>query len=160
MKNLIAMDEILRDRESCSIRLVMNPERMVVKEAQRTFTYLNLYGYLTDAVVVNRVFPENVSEGYFGAWRAVQQEQIELVDQAFAPVPVLKAPFFEQEVIGPEMLDRLAAEVFDSTEPQEMLYQDLSQELELNDAGAKLRLQVPFTDKPDIELKKVGLELL
>ena len=160
VKNLIAMDEILRDRESCSIRLVMNPERMVVKEAQRTFTYLNLYGYLTDAVVVNRVFPENVSEGYFGAWRAVQQEQIELVDQAFAPVPVLKAPFFEQEVIGPEMLDRLAAEVFDSTEPQEMLYQDLSQELELNDAGAKLRLQVPFTDKPDIELKKVGLELL
>jgi arsenite/tail-anchored protein-transporting ATPase len=160
VNNLIAMDEILRDRESCSIRLVMNPERMVVKEAQRTFTYLNLYGYLTDAVVVNRVFPENVAGGYFGAWRAVQQQQIELVDQAFAPVPVLKAPFFEQEVVGPEMLDRLAEEVFGSAEPQEMLYQDLSQELEMNDGGAKLRIQVPFTEKPDIELKKVGLELV
>ena len=66
----------------------------------------------------------------------MQQEQIELVDQAFAPVPVLKAPFFEQEVIGPEMLDRLADEVFDASEPQEMLYQDLSQELEMNDGGA------------------------
>ena len=93
----------------------MNPERMVVKEAQRTFTYLNLYGYLTDAVVVNRVFPADVDGGYFGAWRAVQQEQIELVDQAFAPVPVLKAPFFEQEVVGAEMLDRLAEAVFGAT---------------------------------------------
>src|SRR3989442_9661384 len=64
--NLVAMNEILRDRDNASIRLVMNPERMVVKEAQRTFTYLNLYGYLTDAVVVNRVFPEDVDGGYFG----------------------------------------------------------------------------------------------
>ena len=70
VRNLIAMNEILRDREHASIRLVMNPDRMVIREAQRTFTYLNLYGYLTDAVVVNRVFPEEVAGGYFGAWRA------------------------------------------------------------------------------------------
>ena len=104
-RNLIEMSEILRDRERASIRLVMNPERMVIKEAQRTFTYLNLYGYLTDAVVVNRVFPDDVEGGYFAAWREVQQEQMEFVEQAFAPVPVLRAPFFEQEVIGREMLD-------------------------------------------------------
>ena len=58
VRNLVAMNGILRDRSCTSIRLVMNPDRMVVKEAMRTFTYLNLYGYLTDAVVVNRVFPE------------------------------------------------------------------------------------------------------
>src|SRR5512133_1768403 len=67
VRNLIAMNEILRDNESVSVRLVMTPERMVVDEARRTFTYLNLYGYLTDAVVVNRVFPEEVGP-YFGAW--------------------------------------------------------------------------------------------
>jgi arsenite-transporting ATPase len=158
--NLIAMNEILRDRRSCSIRLVMNPEKMVVKEAQRTFTYLNLYGYLTDAVVVNRVFPEDVSDGYFGAWRSVQQQQIELVDEAFSPVPVLKAPFFEQEVVGAEMLDRLAQAIFDRQPPQAMLYEDLSQELEMDDRKATLRLKIPFADKPEIELKKVGLELV
>ena len=158
--NLIDMNEILRDRERSSIRLVMNPERMVVKEAQRTFTYLNLYGYLTDAVVVNRVFPDDVAGGYFGAWREVQQEQIELVEQAFAPVPVLKAPFFEQEVIGPEMLDRLGEAVFGDREPQAMLYRDLSQELTMDGDGAELRLQVPFTEKADVELKKIGLELV
>jgi arsenite-transporting ATPase len=158
--NLIAMNEILRDREHASIRLVMNPEKMVVKEAQRTFTYLNLYGYLTDAVVVNRVFPDEVEDGYFAAWRAVQREQIELVDQAFAPVPVLKAPFFEQEVVGAEMLDRLADAVFAANEPQAMLYEDLSQELVMAGERATLRLKIPFTEKPDIELKKVGLELV
>ena len=69
------MNEILRDRERASIRLVMNADRMVVNEAQRTFTYLNLYGYLTDAVVVNRLFPDEVGSGYFGEWRRRQGER-------------------------------------------------------------------------------------
>ena len=78
------MHELLRDASRVSMRLVMTPDRMVVAEAMRTYTYLNLYGYLTDAVVVNRVFPDELSEGYFGAWHAVQQEQLELVASAFA----------------------------------------------------------------------------
>ena len=100
VRNLVAMNDILRDRSTTSIRLVMNPDRMVVKEAMRTFTYLNLYGYLTDAVVVNRVFPEEVGEGYFGGWRERQQEQMELVRSAFSPVPILTAPYFSEEVVG------------------------------------------------------------
>ena len=75
VRNLIAMNEILRDNEHVSVRLVMTPDRMVVDEARRTFTYLNLYGYLTDAVVVNRVFGAEVGD-YFGAWRERQQEQL------------------------------------------------------------------------------------
>ena len=158
--NLIAMNELLRDRERASIRLVMNPEKMVVREAQRTFTYLNLYGYLTDAVVVNRVFPDAVSDGYFAAWRSVQQKQIELIEQAFSPVPVLAAPFFEQEVVGGEMLDRLGEAVFGKRKPDAMLYRDLSQELVMRGRRAELRLKVPFTERAEIELKKVGLELV
>jgi arsenite/tail-anchored protein-transporting ATPase len=158
--NLIAMNEILRDRERTSIRLVMNPEKMVIKEAQRTFTYLNLYGYLTDAVVVNRVFPPDVEGGYFAAWRELQREHVDLVEQAFAPVPVLKAPFFEQEVIGSEMLDRLGKAVFDGLDPEAVLYHDLSQELVMENGWAKLRVRVPFVEKAEIELKKVGLELI
>ena len=158
--NLIAMNEILRDRESASIRLVMNPEKMVVKEAQRTFTYLNLYGYLTDAVVVNRVFPPDLSDGYFSAWRSVQQDQIALVHEAFAPVPVLEAPFFEQEVVGAQMLDRLGEAIFDELEPSDVLYRDLSQELVTENGVAKLVVKLPFADKGEIELKKVGLELV
>src|SRR3954469_9031396 len=100
--NLIAMHELLRDASRVTLRLVMTPDRMVVAEAMRTFTYLSLYGYLGDAVVVNRVFPEDVG-AYFGAWREVQAAQLEEVQAGFAPVPVLRAPYFEQEVLGAPM---------------------------------------------------------
>ena len=85
-ENLIEMNEILRDRTRSTVRLVMNPDKMVIGEAMRTFTYLNLYGYLTDAVIVNRVFPADVGD-YFAAWRRVQEEHLELVRSAYAPVP-------------------------------------------------------------------------
>ena len=112
-KNLIEMNEILRDRERCTVRLVMNPDKMVIGEAMRTFTYLNLYGYLTDAVIVNRIFPSDVGD-YFAGWRRMQEEHLELVRSAFAPVPVLCAPYFDTEVLGGEMLDRLADALFGS----------------------------------------------
>jgi arsenite-transporting ATPase len=160
VRNLVAMNGILRDRSRTSIRLVMNADRMVIKEAMRTFTYLNLYGYLTDAVVVNRLFPDEAATGYFSAWRAVQQEQMELVRSAFSPVPILSAPYFEQEVIGDAMLDRLAAEIFDGAGAHELLYEDLSQEITSDNGSALLRLSIPFAEKGDIELKKIGLEVV
>jgi len=160
VRNLVAMNGILRDRSATSLRLVMNPDRMVIREAMRTFTYLNLYGYLTDAVIVNRLFPADVDDGYFAAWRQVQQEHMELVRSAFQPLPILSAPYFEQEVMGPEMLDRLADEVFADGEAGALLYEELSQELVSDNGFAALRLTIPFAEKGDIDLKKIGLEVI
>src|SRR3954464_1248404 len=160
VQNLVAMNVILRNRTTTSIRLVMNPDRMVIKESMRTFTYLNLYGYLTDAVIVNRVFPPEVDGGYFGAWRAVQGEQMELVRSGFGPVPVLVAPYFDQEVVGGAMLDRLADAVFADHDAGALLYDDLSQELVSSNGTATLRLAIPFVEKADVELKKIGLEVI
>ena len=157
--NLIAMHELLRDAERVTIRLVMTPDRMVVAEAMRTFTYLNLYGYLCDAVVVNRVFPEDVGE-YFGAWREVQAAQLAEVESGFAPVPVLRAPYFEQEVLGPAMLDRLAGALFAERDAAAVLHDRLAQELALDGSRAELRLDLPFVSKGDVALKKIGLELV
>jgi arsenite-transporting ATPase len=158
-RNLIAMNEILRDRAHSTIRLVMNPERMVIGEAMRTFTYLNLYGYVTDAVVVNRIFPSEVGD-YFAEWRRVQNEHLELVQSAFAPVPVLCAPYFDQEVVGAEMLDRLAHALFEAHDPAAVLHDAITQELIVSEDGARLRLALPFARKGDISLKKIGLELV
>jgi arsenite-transporting ATPase len=134
---------------------------MVVKEAMRTFTYLNLFGYLTDAVVVNRVFPEAVDGTYFGAWRTLQQEQLGLVSEGFEPVPVLRAPYFEREVLGAEMLDRLGGELFaGGVEAAGVLYETVSQQLRLDGEQAVLRLELPFASKGDVSLKKIGLELV
>jgi arsenite/tail-anchored protein-transporting ATPase len=157
--NLIAMHELLRDAERVTLRLVMTPDRMVVAEAMRTFTYLNLYGYLCDAVVVNRVFPEDVGE-YFGAWRAVQAEQLADVQAGFAPVPVLQAAYFEQEVLGPAMLDRLGAALFEGRDAGAVLHDRLAQELAFDGSRAELRLDLPFVRKGDVALRKIGLELV
>jgi arsenite-transporting ATPase len=157
--NLIAMHELLRDAQRVTIRLVMTPDRMVVAEAMRTFTYLNLYGYLCDAVVVNRVFPEDVGD-YFGAWRAVQAQQLAEVEADFAPVPVLRAAYFEQEVLGPAMLDRLADALFAGRDAAAVLHDRLAQELSLDGTRAELRLDLPFVSKGDVALRKIGLELV
>ncbi len=158
--NLVAMHELLRDASRVSMRLVMTPDRMVIGEAMRTFTYLNLYGYLTDAVVVNRVFPDELSEGYFGAWHGVQQEQLALVAAGFAPVPILRAPFFAEEVIGPERLDGLASALFAERDPAGVYHARLTQELSMSDGRAELRLELPFAEKGNVSLKKIGLELV
>ena len=160
VQNLIAMNEILRDRASATIRLVMNPDRMVIVEAQRTFTYLNLYGYLTDAVIVNRVFPDEVDGGYFAAWRERQQEHLQLVSEGFAPVPILTARYFEQEVIGGEMLDRLADELFADRAPADVLHTELAHDVLSEGGRTVLRLKMPFAERGDVGLKKVGAELV
>jgi arsenite/tail-anchored protein-transporting ATPase len=160
-ENLIGMNEILRDRDHSSVRLVMNPEKMVIGEAMRTFTYLNLYGYLTDAVIVNRIFPDEVGD-YFAGWKRLQEQHMELVRSAFAPVPVLCAPYFDQEVVGAKMLDRLAAELFEpgDLDPAALLHDQVTQELELADGRARLRLALPLARKGEISLKKIGQELI
>jgi arsenite-transporting ATPase len=90
----------------------------------------------------------------------VQAEQMELVESAFAPVPVLRAPYFEQEVIGPEMLDRLSGALFADREPAAVLHDRLTQELSVADGRAELRLDLPFAEKGDVALRKIGLELV
>jgi arsenite-transporting ATPase len=158
--NLVAMHDILRDRATASVRLVMTPDRMVVAEAMRTFTYLSLYGYLTDAVIVNRVFPAELDGTYFGAWRSVQQRELERVRDGFAPVPVLCAPYFEAEVVGGAMLDRLGGALFEDADAAGVLHGALAQEFGLDGDAGYVRLAVPFADKGDVSLKKVGDELV
>ena len=158
--NLVAMNQILRDRDRTSIRLVMNPDRMVIREAQRTFTYLNLYGYLTDAVVVNRVFPEEVEGSYFATWRERQEDGLELVREGFAPVPLLRARYFPEEVLGAQMLDRLGAELFAERDPEEVMHRELAQRITDADGRTVLAIPVPFADRSELQLSKVGHELI
>jgi arsenite/tail-anchored protein-transporting ATPase len=159
VRNLISMNEILRDHEHVSIRLVMNPDRMVVDEARRTFTYLNLYGFLTDAVIVNRVFGAEVGD-YFGAWRERQQEHLRAAVESFAPVPVLQAPWFEEEVVGAAMLDRLGEAVFAGHDPSAVLHDQVSQRLVVGRDGATWSVDLPLARRGEISLKKIGLELV
>ncbi|MBJ7355057.1 MAG: ArsA family ATPase [Thermoleophilaceae bacterium] len=159
--SLVAMNDILRDHKNTSLRLVMTPDKMVISEAMRTFTYLSLYGYLTDAVVVNRLFPEETAEGYFASWREAQQENLVSVRDSFSPVPVRTAPYFDEEVIGEAMLTRLGDVLFeDGAEASEVLFDTIIQEIVIEDDSAHMLLSLPFVEKGDIGLNKIGLEVV
>ncbi len=158
-RGLIAMNEVLRDHEHVSIRLVLTPERLVVDEARRTFTYLSLYGFLTDAVIANRVLPGEVG-GYFARLRERQALLLQEAREAFAPVPVLAAPHFPDEVIGPQMLDRLGDALFEGLDAGAVLHDRLTHELIVGADAAELRLDLPFADRDEVEVKRIGHDLI
>lgn len=160
IQNLLAMDEILRDHEHCSIRLVMNPDRMVINEARRTFTHLCLFGYLTDAVIVNRVFPDEVAGSYFAGWRDQQATQLQTVEDGFSPVPVLTARFFEREVLGEAMHGRLAEDLYGRIDPSGLLHKGMPRELTTEDGRTVIRILAPFTEKGEVKLQQAGEELI
>lgn len=110
--HLERMSQLLSDGDTSTVRVVLNPEKMVVKEGQRAYTYLNLYGYSVDAVICNRVFPQHISDSYFDLWKSAQSENLQLIHECFHPLPIFEVPFFDQEVTGMEMIRRMADTVF------------------------------------------------
>ena len=154
------MRGILTDPATSSVRLVLNPEKMVIKEAQRTFTYLNLYGYATDLVVCNRVIPEAVTDSYFQAWKDTQERYYQQVEEAFAPLPILKVPLMEQEVMGLAMLERFGEAVYGALDPTAVLHQGQIHQIRQEDSQYVLTLTVPFVTKEEISLSQVGDELV
>jgi arsenite-transporting ATPase len=154
------MRTIFSDRDVTSIRIVVNPEKMVIKEAQRSFTYLNIYDYNVDAVVVNRVIPEGVTDEYFKVWKDTQAKYRTLIEESFSPLPIYKAPLFEREVVGIEMLERMADSVFGAQDPTEILYRARSQSVQKVEGGYLLSIHMPFTDKSEIQLSQKAEELI
>ena len=104
---LDGIGDLLEDPKITSVRLVTNPERMVLRETQRAFVYFTLHGLTVDGIIVNRVLPAEVTDLYFQEWRASQGQVLEEIDRYFAPVPVKRVPLFTHEVLGRERLEEL-----------------------------------------------------
>ena len=155
-----AMRQLLVDPSRSSIRLVVNPEKMVVKEALRTYTYLSLYGYHTDLVVCNRMLPDAINDTFFDGWRSSQQRHLQLVHEAFSPLPIWTIPLMEREVVGLEALEEMAHHLYGETDPAAVLYQGRHQEITQTDTGYVLELQVPFTSQEELSLIQRGEEVV
>jgi arsenite/tail-anchored protein-transporting ATPase len=108
---------LLNDPARTTVRLVVNPERMVIAETQRAYTYLCLFGLAVELLVVNRVFPSEATDGYFAATRGEQRQNLEMLRELFGDLPRLTVPRYPTEVIGPEALDRLGRDVFGTSDP-------------------------------------------
>jgi arsenite-transporting ATPase len=154
------IQDILSNHDETSIRLVVNPEKMVIKEARRTFTYLNLYGYSTDQVICNRVIPDKVDDRYFSLWKESQSKYYELIKESFFPLPTPIVPLLEQEVVGMSMLQLIADALYGQDDPTQLYYQGKIQDLQKEDGYHILSLSLPLIDKGDISLTQNGEELL
>src|SRR5438309_3147725 len=153
------MHQLLADENTSSVRLVLNLEKMVIKEAQRSFTYFHLFGYPTDLVVCNRVLPEGAG-AYFEAWQEAQRRYQPLVEESFAPVPVRSVPFFDREVVGLEMLRKLGRALFADEDPAQFFYRGRPYRVRRENGGYVLTLDLPFTSKEQVKLLRNGDELV
>lgn len=159
-KEMDRVRTLLTNPEITTMRLVLNPERMVIKEAQRSFTCFNLYGFQTDLVISNRMIPEHVADEHFSAWKEAQEKHHRLIEEAFAPIPILDVPLFSQEMVGIPMLTSMAGALFGEKDPAGIFFQGQPQKVEKVGDCSILSILLPFTEKKDISLSQRGDELL
>ena len=157
---IASVEEILTNRENASVRLVLNAEKMVIAEARRAYTYLNLYDYGVDAVVVNRLLPESVSDPYFALWREAQARHMETIEASFTPIPILTARLFDREMFGLEALGALAEDVFEDAEPLDVLFRGATHDIVKDGGGYDVVFHLPLVEKRSVDLSKKGAELL
>jgi arsenite-transporting ATPase len=157
---LKGMKELLIDPARSSIRLVFNPERMVIKESQRALTYLSLYGFPVDAVFANRVLPEDLQDPYMAGWRAIQAEHMTAAEGCFAPVPIFRVPLFPREIGGISLAARAAREIFGDKDPTDVYYKEKPFEIAKHAGEYRLTIHLPFAEKGDVDLWVKGDDLI
>jgi arsenite-transporting ATPase len=159
-ERLDGVRELLTDTDTTSVRLVVNPERMVIAEARRTYTYLSLYGYGVDAVIANRLLPDTVSDPWFDRWKKLHAEHLATIEAGFAPVPVLRAELADTELVGFDRLRTFGAELYGDRDPAALLHRSRPMAVKRHGSHHVLVLDLPFADHDDLEVGRHGDELL
>ncbi len=163
MKNLSTqlaeMKGILADNQTTSIRLVVNPEKMVIKESQRAFTFFSLFGYTVDMVIVNRVLPDKVKDDYFKKWKDIQESYIQMIHEGFSPLPINNLELFDQEIVGKTLLNKIAKRIYNTENPARFFYSEKPISIKKVKGGFDMFLKLPFVKKSDLNLLQDGEEL-
>ncbi len=155
IRQLERMQDLLTDPTLTTARLVLNPEKMVIKETRRAYMYLSLYGYTTDALICNRLLPPEVRGDYGHHWRDIQTQDRQLVEESFAPLPILDVPLFDREVVGQDMLRRMGRVLFAEHDPTERLYSGPEQRVIQEEDGYSLQIPLPL-DSGKVQLTRVS----
>lgn len=144
--------DLLTDPEITSVRLVVNPERMVITETQRAYTYLCLYGYTVESLVINRVLPKDISDSYFDDKFKEQAAHLQTIVESFAPLKMLQAELMPREVIGRKALERLADQLFAGSDPTEIYSKESPMKMYEEDGANVLAIKMPFPMNSRVEL--------
>lgn len=151
---------LLTDPELTRIRLVTNPEKMVIKETQRAYTDFNLYNYPTDLLICNKVIPDEADGIYWEEWKKSQGNYLKLIEECFSPLPVKKIPLLPHEAVGVETLHKMADLLYGKDDPTQSFFKGKPLTLERENGDYLLILELPFIEKEEISLHQVGDELV
>jgi len=151
--------DILTDNKKSTVRLVMNAEKMSIKETMRALTYLNLYGFKVDMVLVNRLLDINEDCGYQENWKAIQQKYLGEIEEGFSPLPVTKLRMYEQEIVGLKSLEMFAKDMYGDSDPSDMMYDEPPIKFVRNGNVYEVQLKLMFANPVDIDVWVTGDEL-
>ncbi len=154
-----ALEKILTDNTQTSVRLVTNPEKMVIKESLRAHAYLSLYSVATDLVVANRIIPEQVTDPFFQRWKETQHQYRQEIHDNFHPLPVKEVPLYSEEMCGLDALDRLKETLYKDEDPTQIYYKETTVRIVQDKNQYSLELYLPGIPKDHIQLSKTGDEL-
>ncbi len=158
-KRLDSIQNTFTNPEITSIRLVLNLEKMVIKETQRAYTYLNLYGYPVDSVIINRTMPEELEHPFFEEWKKSQLGYREEVEELFNPIPTFEAKLFSKEVLGMNSLEEFGLNLFSKKDPIRIFFKGKPYEIIKEGGFYQVLLKLPFVSKEDIKLFQIKDEL-
>lgn len=153
------IQQVFLDPEVTSIRIVANPERMVVQEAKRAYSYLQLYGYNVDAIVVNRIIPP-VTDDWLKTYIYKQHAYLEEIQESFEPIPIFKVAHQGDEVFGVELLEKIGHSIYQDADAAAVFHQEKPIEVTNLEDGYQIKLRIPFIKSEDFELRKFGDELI
>lgn len=154
-----ALEKVLTDNTQTSVRLVTNPEKMVIKESLRAHAYLSLYNVATDMVVANRIIPDEVSDPFFKRWKENQQQYRHEIHENFRPLPVKEVPLYSEEMCGMEALNRLKETLYADEDPTQVYYKETTLRVVQDQNQYSLEVYLPGIPKNQVELTKTGDEL-
>ncbi len=144
--------KILTDVKKSSVRVVVNAEKMVIKESQRAYTYLCLFDFPVDLVVVNKVFPEEIEDKHFKKWKQTQARHIETVKEAFSPIPIKISFLHDDEITGIDKLLKFALNLYGKEDPTKVYYEGKPIQIKELNGRYFLELKMPFFTKKDINI--------
>lgn len=154
-----ALEKVLTDNTITSVRLVTNPEKMVIKESLRAHAYLSLYNVATDLVVANRIIPDTVTDPFFQRWKENQQQYKQEIHDNFSPLPVKEVPLYSEEMCGLAALERLKETLYGDEDPSQVYYKETTVRVVQDANTYRLELYLPGTPKDQVKLSKTGDEL-
>ncbi|MEZ2229121.1 MAG: TRC40/GET3/ArsA family transport-energizing ATPase [Microcoleus sp.] len=154
-----ALEKILTDNTVTSVRLVTNPEKMVIKESLRAHAYLSLYNVATDLVVANRIIPAEVTDPFFKRWKESQEQYRQEIHSDFMPLPVKEVPLYSEEMCGLAALERLKETLYKDEDPSQVYYKENTIKIVQENNQYSLELYLPGIAKNQIQLSKTGDEL-